>query len=309
MRRRAATLAAGLAAAALAGCGAGAGESPGGASIVVTRNFGDSTVGTAAVAEAPGGETVMRFLRRRFDVRTRYGGGFVQSINGLAGGTRAGRPVDWFFYVNGIEASEGAASVRLHAGDRIWWDLHDWGAAMRVPAVVGSYPEPFRSGADGKRLPVRIGCDTAARAACQEVERRLGDAGVPTGVSALNARTEADTLRVLVGRWSEVRRDDASRQLDRGPRASGVYARFGDGGRTLVVLDDAGRPARTLGAGAGLVAATRLEDQQPTWVVAGTDAAGALAAARALDERALAGRFALAVGPGSRLRVPLEAAP
>ena len=42
----------------------------------------------------------------------------------------------------------------------------------------------------------------------------------------------------------------------------------------LELLDAQGRTVRTLGPGAGLVAATRFEEQQPTWVVSGTDTAG-----------------------------------
>ncbi len=305
--RRGGALALALVLTLAAGCGAGAGESPGGASLLVTRNFGASQVGAATVKQAPGSETVMRFLRRTFGVRTRYGGGFVQSINGLSGGSPGGRPVDWFFYVNGSEAAKGAAATELHDGDRVWWDRHDWSATMHIPAVVGSFPEPFRSGTDGRKLPVRVGCDPAAQAACDAVQSRLAAAGVKVGLSSLDAATDLQTLRVLVGRWSEVRRDDATRQLDRGPGASGVYARFTGGGAGLVVLNAAGRPARTLGAGAGLIAATRLGAQAPTWVVAGTDAAGALAAARALDERTLARRFALAVDGGARLPAPVEA--
>ncbi|MCX6385860.1 MAG: hypothetical protein NTV40_04375, partial [Solirubrobacterales bacterium] len=61
----------------------------------------------------------------------------------------------------------------------------------------------------------------------------------------------------------------------------------------------------TLGAGAGLVAATSIGEQAPTWIVTGTDDAGVLAAARMLTEAALAGHFALALAPGGRhLRVP-----
>jgi hypothetical protein len=106
----------------------------------------------------------MRVLTRNFDVKTRYGGGFVQQIGGIAGGREGGRRVDWFYYVNGIEASTGANERRVTAGDRIWWDRHDWGAAMRIPAVVGSFPEPFLSGQNGKRLPVRLDCARAPSA-------------------------------------------------------------------------------------------------------------------------------------------------
>jgi hypothetical protein len=66
-------------------------------------------------------------------------------------------------------------------------------------------------------------------------------------------------------------------------------------GRTIAVLTADGRVARTLGAGSGLVAATKRPDERPLWVVTGTDAAGVASAARAFEEGTLEHRFALAV--------------
>jgi hypothetical protein len=302
--RRSATLAVALTAL-LAGCGLGSGKGTKGVSVVVTRDFGVRTVGSARVAQTPGSETVMRFLQRKFTVRTRYGGGFVQAIDGLSGGYESGRPLDWFYYVNGIEADKGAAATRLHAGDRVWWDRHDWGAARGVPAVVGSFPEPFRSGAGGKRLPTQIACTDDAGAACAEAKSRLAAVGVKIASSAFGTGGGTETLRVLVGPWSSLRADPVARRIEQGPGTSGVFATFADEGRRLRVLDDRGRGGAGLGAGGGLVAATRLREQQPTWVVTGTDAAGTLAAARALREDSLRNRFALAVEGSSSLPVPV----
>jgi hypothetical protein len=289
-----------------AGCGLGAGKGVPGVSLTVSDGFGARTVGVARTGKTPGGETVMRFLQRRFPVQTRFGGGFVQSIGGLSGGGSGGR-VDWFYYVNGVEASRGAAATRLHAGDRVWWDRHDWVTAMSIPAVVGSFPEPFRSGVGGKRLPVRLACLPSTSAACGETRRRLGAAGVPFGQSAQRSPGGFETLRVLVGPWSQVRGDAAARRLEQGPGASGVFARPGAGGATLALLDGSGRPARELRAGAGLVAATGDHDHAPTWLVTGTDAAGALTAARALDERTLANRFAVAIDGSRVVALPVGA--
>jgi hypothetical protein len=273
--------------------------------VVVTRDFGARTLGDARADHAPGGETVMRFLERRFHVRTRYGGGFVQAIEGVAGGREGGRPVDWFYYVNGIEAGEGAAATRLRAGDRVWWDHHDWGAAMRVPAVVGSFPEPFRSGTGGKRFPVQVVCAPGAGAACGAAKDRLTAAGVDFGSAAYGSPPGEVTLRVVVGPWRALRGDLVAGDLARGPGASGVFARPSAGALTL--LDARGRAARTLTAGAGLVAATRLRERSPTWVVTGTDAAGTLAAARALTAGTLRHRFALALDHGRPVSLPLGA--
>lgn len=293
----------------LAGCGVGAGEEQGGAEITVTRDFGFERLGRGSRDSIPSGETVMRFLQRDFDVDTRFGGGFVDEINGVAAGREEGRQVDWFYYVNGIESGVGAAERRVQPDDRVWWDHHDWGTAMRIPAVVGSFPEPFKSGTGGKRLPVRIDCAKEAQRPCDEVAERLEEADVKrTAKAAIGQSAGAEVTRLLVGRWRDVRRDPTAQQIERGPKVSGVYARFDRAGDRLELLDARGRVARTLGAGAGLVAATRYADQQPTWVVTGTDDVGVAAAAAALQESLLRERFAVAIEEGRGVRLPLPPA-
>jgi hypothetical protein len=290
------------------GCGLGAGEGSTDVAVTVTDGFGSRTVGRRSFTQAPGSETVMRVLQRSFKVTTRYGGGFVQSIDGLAGNAAGPEPVDWFYYVNGIEAPRGAASTRLRPGDRVWWDRHQWGGAMRVPAVVGSFPEPFRHGISGRRLPVRIECEQPEGAACRQTQSRLSGAGVRAGNAVLGTNSQGVVLRVLVGRWPAVRRNQELQAIEAGPRRSGVYARMSDDGTRLTVLDGAARAVRVLGPGAGMVAATRPTEEAgdvgATWVVTGTDDRGVLAAARALTEGDLGDHFALAIDPRG-IAVPL----
>jgi hypothetical protein len=306
--RRAALLI--LLALAAGGCGLGAGDSQeGGATLTVTRDFGTRDIGSGSADPIPGGETVMRMLQRDFDVETRYGGGFVQRINGIAGGRENGRPVDWFYYVNGILAEDGAAAHKLSAGDDVWWDHHDWGASADVRAVVGAFPEPFVSGAEGKRLPVRLDCADAAAGACDEVAERLGEEGVKAGRSAAGSFGGEGVLRIEVGVWSDVRRDAAVRRLEEGPKASGVYARPNAAGDEIALLDAEGETVRTLGPGAGLVAATKLGGEAPTWVVTGTDAVGLAAAAAQLEDAALDDHFAIAVEDGRPVPLPILPSP
>jgi Domain of unknown function (DUF4430) len=295
-----------LLAAVAGGCGLGAGDSKeGGATLLVTRDFGTRQVGTGDVDPIPGGETAMRMLQRDFDVETRYGGGFVQSINGIAGGREEGRPVDWFYYVNGVLADRGAAAHELAPGDRIWWDHHDWGATQDIRAVVGAFPEPFVSGTDGKRLPVRLDCADDAQEVCDEVGERLSEVGVKSGRSGAGGFGGEGVLRVKVGRWAEVRKDSAVRRLEDGPRASGVFARPSAAGDEIALLDARGEAERTLRAGAGLVAATRMGGEAPTWIVTGTDDVGVAAAAAAIDEDRLTDRFALAIEAGRGIDLPV----
>ena len=287
-----------------AGCGLGAGPGTRGVSVVVTRQFGSRSVAALTRNQVPGSETVMRMLQRSFTVATRYGGGFVQSIDGLA---PAGAKTDWFYYVNGVQAPQGAATTAVHAGDHIWWDLHDWTATESIPAVVGSFPEPFLNGVDGKRYPVTIECAPGLEAACNTISKQLAAEHIPAAPQLLGTGSGPDTLGIVVGTWNEIRGEVAAELIDYGPGASGVYARFAGAGSDLQLLDPHKRVLRTLGAGSGLIAATADSSSVPTWLVTGTDAAGVRAAAAAMTPQALHDHFALAVDGAAHIPVPLQA--
>jgi Domain of unknown function (DUF4430) len=295
---------------ALAGCGLGVGSAPIAVKLTVTRDFGARVLGRAGAPKLRGEETVMGLLLRNDKVATKYGGGFVQSIDGISAGKEAGGdPLDWFYYVNGIEASKGAAATNVHPGDHVWWDLHDWSQTDDVPAVVGSFPEPFLNGVEGKRLPVRVECADAQGGPCRTVTARLRALGVPAAVAAIGSGAEPDALQVVVGRWTAVHGDPSVQSIERGPRANGVYARFATNGRTLTLLDASGRATDALTAGAGLIAATKDVEGAVVWVLTGTDEAGVENAARSLTESALKNRFALAVtATGTQLPVPVSGA-
>jgi hypothetical protein len=293
----------GLLALMLASCGLGPGRTPSAIHLTVTQGFGTAAIGSQGPPRVRGQESVMSLLVRNHKVKTRYGGGFVQRIDGHSGGTRAGDPVDWFYYVNGVEASKGAADTNVHAGDRIWWDLHDWSQTDDVPAVVGSFPEPFLDGLEGKRYPLRVECTEVSGAACRTVRARLRALGVRVNVAGIGGGAP-QTLRVLVGAWPRIGPSLGAQSVARGPRASGIYALFSRDGRTLTPLDQDGARLRPLGAGTGLIAATRRLQDAPIWVITGTDDAGVQRAASSLDERTLRDRFAVALTPAGPVALP-----
>ena len=287
---------------AAAGCGLGPGdESQGEATLTVTRDYGNEVLVEASEEDPPGSETVIRFLDREAEITTRYGGGFVQSIEGVSGEIRDGRNFDWFFYVNGIESPIGSADAEVHGGDRIWWDHRDWTDAMRAPAVVGSWPEPFlQASAGDDRVPVRVECE-AAVGTCEEAADRLADEGVDPSGSEPAPEADESGPRLLVGPWDALRDDAAAGQLDDGPATSGVFARFertGGDAFELALLDERAQTARELGPGSGLVAALRDGESPPTWIATGTDERGVEAAVGLLDSDDLANRYAVATDPG-----------
>lgn len=304
-RRLAPLLAALIAALVAGGCGEAARDSDEPARLTVTSDFGSQRLLARDAVELPGGETAMRMLQRAAPVETRYGGGFVQCVEDVCGGSEGGRRRDWFYYVNGVEAPKGAAATRVRPGDRVWWDRRDWGAAARVPAVVGSFPEPFLHGPDGERLPVRVECRDPGSEVCRDARAALVEHGVPASKTTLRTTTAEETMRVVVGTWLELREDGALRPLEDGPAASGVFAEVGADGRGIALLDARGEVVRTLGRGAGLVAATRVGEQQPVWALTGTDEAGVQAAVRAFDEQTLRDRYAVAADASGAIPLPL----
>ncbi len=122
----------------LAGCG-GRGHGHGTATLWVTTDRGAHVVFSGSV---PAGSDGIRTVEGKLKVTTRYGGRYLQSVNGVAGSLSEQR--DWFFFVNGIEGDRSAAEITIHPGDVLWWDYRKWnGATMHVPVVVGAYPKPF----------------------------------------------------------------------------------------------------------------------------------------------------------------------
>jgi len=289
----------------LAGCGFGEGEAQdGGAELRVTTDFGHKQIAVDEFETVHEDESIMRLLQSRHDVETRFGGNFVEAIDGLEG-SGAGGTRDWSYYVNGIWADRGAAEWEVHAGDVIQWDSRNWVAKERIPAIVGAFPEPFRSGSEGERLPVRLECADPDDSACSDVKEALVDVGARVSSAELAASGGEELIRVLVGTWDELRDVRTPRLLEEGPEASGVFARFADDGRRLELLDPEGDVVREADVGTGIVAATALEEQALVWIVTGLDDVGVQAASSILDPRSLRNAFAVAATPDGPVKLPL----
>ena len=163
----------------LAGCGGSGGEE-GTAQLWVTRDRGATLLVDAEVAA---GQSLMRALAGEADVETRYGGRYLQSVNGITGSLEQQR--DWFWFVNGYEGDRSAAAYRLRDGDVAWLDYRAWEREGEARVVVGAFPEPFVHGYAGKTRTavVRYEKGLANRAAV--IGRRIGASSVePVDVPA-----------------------------------------------------------------------------------------------------------------------------
>ena len=200
----------------LAACGGG-GEAGGDgtASLWITRDRGSEVLLETEVAA---GQTVLQALRSEAEVETRYGGRFVQSIEGVAGSLDEGR--DWFYFVNGVAPDVGAGEVTLRPGDVAWWDHHAWAGRPEVQAVVGAFPEPFLNGWGGERREAVVTYETPEQADGAEAIAELIDGRVVDG----DPPADANVFALVEGEP----RFEASAESPQGPYRF-VFA--GDAGR------------------------------------------------------------------------------
>lgn len=182
-----------LAAAAVSGCGAGERSGDGTATLWVTRDRGATVMLDTTV---PAGQTLLRALRSKADVDTRYGGRFVQSIDGLGGSLARQR--DWFWIVNGYIGGTSAAEYRLRPGDVAWWDYRDWAAdAETLEVVVGAFPEPFRHGFGGRMRPTAVRYAPGRRPDADRIARRIG--AVDIGPAGVTVPEDANLVELVGG--------------------------------------------------------------------------------------------------------------
>jgi hypothetical protein len=186
-------LAALAAAAVLAGCGGEAAH--GTARLWITRDRGQRVLLTTTV---PAGLTAIQALRREVKLKTRYGGRFVQAIDGIQGSISGGQ--DWFWFLNGYEGDRSAGEYRLHPGDVLWWDYRSWKKVFRAPVVVGAFPEPFLHGYGGKRRPSLVIGPRGP--ATRRLARLLGGARVVARARDIGS---ANVLRIVPARQTSFR--------------------------------------------------------------------------------------------------------
>ena len=176
----------------LAGCSA-AGKEEGTATLWVTRDRGAEVL---LDVEIDAGQSLMRALGSQVELETRYGGRYVQSIDGLAGSLDGQR--DWFWFVNGYEGDRSAASYKLRDGDVAWLDYRGWEREGEARVVVGAFPEPFLHGYSGETRPAVVRFE-GSRARATRLARQIGadsieplGAPVPGDANVLELRDGPD---------------------------------------------------------------------------------------------------------------------
>jgi hypothetical protein len=160
--------------------------------IIVTKNYGDSIILSKNVG-AERGETAMDGLEKVSDVTHNYGGGFVESINGIkstySGGK--GEKNDWFYFINGILSPIGASDYILHPGDIERWDFHYWGSNRMTTAIIADYPEPFAHGFHGRVKSTYIVYSDLLYDVAYDLQQSLNTSGVSASLKLFHELSDS----------------------------------------------------------------------------------------------------------------------
>ncbi|TCP53839.1 uncharacterized protein DUF4430 [Tumebacillus sp. BK434] len=281
--------------------------------MLVTHNFGGSSVFSQNLNYYKG-NSVMDVMHAHLEVETKYGGGFVNSINGVASGytdksifTRKKR--DWFYYVNGSVAGVGADAYSAQTGDTVWWDYHDWsGSGSNTPSVVGAYPHPFTVGYNGSRPGTVIyysgsHADDANRLAT--ALRGFGAGNVRTAAYGNQNLIENTTNVIVLGTWPELQGQSSVQDLFSAPTRTGIYAHIENGAVQMLDYtgDESGQTGQALIAATG----TGNGDTTPTWLLIGMDEPALDAAVNTLvsSKGKLRGKIGVVLSNGAAVGVPV----
>ncbi len=247
--------------------------------LIVTTDFGRETLFDEKVAIQKG-YTVMEILEENLQIETKYNGSFISSINGIENdnGAKSGQRKDWFYYINGICADQGAMAYNLNNGDTIWWDYHEWGSTNTMnTSVIGSFPEPFAHGYGVDKHPTIIMSTEANTNLANGLKKALEQAAV----QSVEIHTLDETLlqnkkgpTIVIGEWNEVKEIEYIQTLNKAYKKAGLNMHFN--GKELELFKSDGTIAMKKTKHTGMIASfgEGLGDAKPVWLVLGLDDKG-----------------------------------
>ena len=266
-------------------------ESPYKVNLIVTTGFGHKKVFAKNVGMVKD-EVGMEVLFRNLDIQTAYGGGFVNAINGIeskytffTGDER--KEEDWFYWVNGILAPIGVAEYRPKPGDVIWWDYHDWSITMFIPAVIGSYPQPFKSGFQGKNPGTVILYTSPYANEAEKLKKSLQKQGVTQiDIGKYDAALIENPKKyyIVLGVWNDLvaqsnitnskgKEINLMKDINEKNKFVGVNSKF-EGGK-VHALNFKGETVSSYEQGGAIYAyAAGIGSTKPIWMITGTDDEG-----------------------------------
>ncbi len=289
-----------------------AGDTGNTVTVVVTTDFGRELV-LAQKIEIEADTSAMAALQMAAEVTTKYGGGYVESINGVSSEyPEADKKKDWFFYVNGVASNLGARDYILRDSDVEHWDFRDWTYQQFIPAIIGDFPQPFLSGFQDKKKPTLVVYEPAYSTEADALVAMVQEYGVAevsaVGSDRLSNEAKENSNLIIIA----ARENPLISELDKVHKKLGFFVSFKPDG--LTVLDAEGNTFDKLGEGSGLIQATQNpwnpggvgSGESVVWMVTGFDDDGVKSAVAALLENqdGLRYAFAAVIDKGQVVKIP-----
>lgn len=253
--------------------------------LVVTRDFGQGIIFNQQV-QIKKQQDAMSLTAAHLEVKTSYGGSFLNAINGLESGYSGKMALkrqkqDWFLYINGTLAPCGAGDIRPGKGDTVWWEYHNWDATAFTPAMIGAFPHPFTG-------RVLLAYSPSAREAANQLATGLKQQGInQVQIQEVNNQVikERKCPLIVLGLREEMLELEAFRDLNSRPQKTGLFCQFTDSGFRL--LNPAMEEGRVLdGKDCACIQASGngMGDVNPVWLVIAGDASGLERAVKYLSQ-------------------------
>lgn len=231
--------------------------------VVISRDFGETTLKTATVNYTPG-MTALSTLNAVAEVEE--SGGYVNAIDGLRSQFPLGKPVDWLYYVNGIFATKFAATYQMYPGDVLRWDYHWWvgdtstgahSSGAIVSDLFAGFAYGYRGIEEGGVWPTYIvdcgGFDEEA----ERLRSAFAGWGIPATVrlwSGLNETEQEKGNLFLVGTFDSPMVSYTNENYD-STRGMGLYYHYD--GEAVHLLDRDGTSATRTLQHCGIIAASK----------------------------------------------------
>lgn len=283
--------------------------------LSVTTDYGNTLIFENTIPYEEGW-TVYDVMMSETTIDTDYGGSFISGINGVSSSMKGadGRRWDWFYYVNGVCADVGPLDYEMQPGDSIWWDYHGWqGSGAANSTVTGGYQALFTLGYDGRSGQVQLifadGYEETAAAIGEQMEAMGADGirlqGLESSEGLISDRI-GPTL--VIGDWQGLSQVAFLSDLNERYEKTGQFQYYSNSG-TLDLMSPLNETAMTLEQGSGSIFThgEGLGDENPLWILTGTDNEGVAKAAELLTKNrdVLRNTYSLAVEGDTVITLPM----
>ncbi len=235
----------------------------------VTKNFQEEILNKKIPIQD---ESVMKILQDNCTLQRSFAGAFVNQINGVPADLGLEKNSNWFYYINGLMADEGALGYFPKGNDVVWWDFHRWNDTVYVSAVVGAYPQPFKGGYNGKIFKtVLVSTDDLFESA-EGLKASLQSQGVKdVEIKNFTQNFYSDEeAQILIGSWEKIQNHSKIKDIVENCRKSGFFIRFKDS--KLMALDIEGKEKVALAEASAILAiGAGFQVNAPFWIITGTD--------------------------------------